>query len=143
MRTIECIFLVLISFIGVIFCFQFGYIITNYPHGGQLIGVPFAVALVVYSLVIILSKSPRKRRTFRIINYTYMATMSVYLLVVSLIKQYKGEDSYGYLHHFNPPDLSLNERLFNGIALSGIVLCILFLVAGRVMIKRKISTHAS
>ncbi len=143
MRTIECVFLVLICFIGIVGCFEFGYIVTNYPHGGQIFGVPFAIALVVYSLVIMLSKSPGKRRTFRIINYTYITSMSVYLLVISLIKQYKGEDSYRYLHHLNLSDLSLNERLFNGIAIGGVALCIVLLIADKVLIKRKITDHAS
>lgn len=123
-KAAENIFLVMFSVFGIFYSLEFGLLLTAYPHGGQLVGVIFAVVLIFYSCVIIFSKSKEIRQIFRIINYTYILSMILYVLTIKVIEYVKGKASWQYLNVFNPPQLSRNEKIFNAYAISGLIICL-------------------
>lgn len=127
LRQLEILFLVCISIVGGMYALDFGLILTAYPHGGQLLGVPFAVVLIVYCSLIVFSRSPTTRAVFRIINYCYFSTMLSYLCTVKLIQHLKGETAWEYLHGFNPPELTRNEKIFFAHAIGGVLICTMLL----------------
>ena len=127
-RRWEKLFLVALSVFGLLFSFEFGLILTAYPHGGQLVGVVFAIVLIVYSCIIIFSKSQKVRQVFRIINYTYISSMTLYVLTIKIIKHYKGETAWDYLHLFNPPELTRSEKIFNAYAIGGLSICMTLII---------------
>lgn len=135
-RKIEIITLIITTLFGIYFSLDFGYLLTNYGHGGQLLGIPFAAILFIYSALIIFLKD-RLRLIFRIIHWTYLASMILYVLTVLTIKKIKQDEAFAYLHHFSPPHTSLNERLFIGFSISGIVICVFILFT----LKRKRITN--
>lgn len=127
-RKAEKIFLICLAIFGVIYSFEFGLQLSSYGHGGQLLGVPFAIMLIIYCSVIIFSKSAKRRRVFRIINYTYVTSMTLYSLTIFIIKSNKKETAWDYLYLFNVPDLTRSEKIFNGYAIGGLSVCIILLI---------------
>lgn len=133
----EKLFLIVLSVFGLLYSFEFGLILTAYPHGGQLVGVIFAIVLIVYSCIIIFSKSQKVRQIFRIINYTYISSMTLYVLTIKIIKYLKGETAWEYLHLFNPPELSRSEKIFNAYAICGILICLTLILVRWIKIKKQ------
>jgi hypothetical protein len=128
--NLEKIFLIALCVFGLIYSFEFGLILTAYPHGGQLLGLVFEFVLIIYSCVIIFSKSKNTRQVFRIINYSYLISMTLYVLTIKIVKHLLGDKSWEYLHVFNPPELSNNEKIFNAFAVAGALVC-MALIIGR------------
>lgn len=123
-RRLERLFLIVISVIGLLYSFEFGLILTDYPHGGQLVGVVFAIVLIIYNCIIFFSQSQKVLQIFRIINYTYISSMTLYMLTIKIIKHIKGEEAWDYLHLFNPLEISRSEKIFNGYAIGGLLICL-------------------
>jgi len=125
-RTVEKVFLILLIIFSFYYCLDFGYILTNYGHGGQLSGIPFALAILIYSLINLFTKNNQVRNVFRIINYVYVLSMLGYVLTVLYIKSKNG--GYEYLYHFDANHEAKNGVIFNGYMIGGLIICALTLM---------------
>ena len=56
--------------------------------------------------------------------------MTLYVLTIKIVKHLLGDKSWEYLHVFNPPELSNNEKIFNAFAVAGALVC-MALIIGR------------
>ncbi len=136
LRQFERMALIAFSLLGLICSFDFGLILTAYPHGGQLVGIPFAIALILYSCFIIFSNSQSVRQIFRIINYTYISSMVLYIVTIKIIEHIKGdgENAWEYLNSSNE-ELSRNEKIFNAYAITGLLICLILISIRWIKIK--------
>lgn len=68
------------------YCFRFGYILTGYGHGGQLLGIPFAIVMLLI-LVYFLSQKPgiRKNRAF-ILGTAYFLALAGFSATIEIIR---------------------------------------------------------
>jgi len=94
---LEKILLIVLTILGFYFCLDFGYILTGYLHGGQLLGIPVAVMLAVFSGLTIFTKT-QKKKIFRILTYGYFLTMLTYAMTVLIIREWGQENTWTYLY---------------------------------------------
>lgn len=100
------------------YCFRFGYIWTSYTHGGQLLGVPFAVLIIGLTISFFLStKANTKRKIFGATCLIFMSLTGFSLTIEFIRKTMK--DYFEFLYY--EPEGWVNEILFGWI-LIGIVL---------------------
>lgn len=81
------IILTLITIIGVTYCLRFGYIWTAYGHGGQILGIPFAILIFGLTIAFFLSKKMKPKRI--IFNLTIVIFMSLagFSLTIEMIRK--------------------------------------------------------
>ncbi len=72
--------LLTVTVISFYYCFRFGYILTAYGHGGQLLGIPFALIMLATTIIFFASKtklSKNKTFTFGIVYFFSLAAFSI------------------------------------------------------------------
>jgi hypothetical protein len=81
--------LIVFMIISIIYCFQFGYILTSYAHGGQLIGIPFTGLIVILTMAFLISNGQNtKRKLFHITFFTF-SSLAGFSLTIELIRNLK------------------------------------------------------
>ena len=106
-----------ITIIAILYCLRFGYIWTAYGHGGQFLGVPFAMLLFILTLTFFLSKGVKiKRRLFHL-TFTFFLALAGFSLTIELIRKTK-ENYFEFLYY--EPEGWVNEILL-GWFLIGII----------------------
>lgn len=126
-RTIEVIFLLLLCVFSIPYSLVLGYLITHYIHGGQLTGIPFSIILWIFSLNIIFSKSEKRINIYRIINYSYILTLIVYILTMNIIINSISSEKLYNMYYTPQGNMGVADYIFLGITFSGIITCV-FLV---------------
>lgn len=80
------IILTILTLIGFYYCFRFGYIWTAYRHGGQLLGVPFAIIMLIATIIYFAQKSQSsKSRTF-LFCIVYFLTLAAFSVTIEIIR---------------------------------------------------------
>lgn len=80
------IILIVLTVISIYYCFRFGYIWTAYGHGGLLLGVPFALIMLIATIIYFAQKSQtRKRKTF-IFCIVYFLTLAAFSVTIEIIR---------------------------------------------------------
>lgn len=109
-----------ITVIGILYCFRFGYIWTAYEHGGQMTGIPFAILFFGLTLAFFLSKrAPIKRILFNLV-FTIFIALAGFSLTIELIRK-TNENYFEFLYY--EPEGWVNEILL-GWLLMGIIVYI-------------------
>lgn len=124
------IILTLITIIGMVYCFRFGYIWTAYGHGGQILGIPFAALIFSLTFIFFLSKTTKTKRI--LFNLTFMIFMSLagFSLTIELIR--KTKDNYFKFLYYEP------EGCVNEIMLAWIIIGILVFIGNEYFYRRLI-----
>ena len=78
--------------VSLFFSFRFGYILTGYGHGGQLVGVLFFIILLILSLAYFASKKTKRK------NNLFNCTLILFLSLsgVNLTLEYIRKTSIDY-----------------------------------------------
>lgn len=80
------IILLVLTVISFYYCFRFGYILTAYGHGGQLVGIPFALIMLIATIMYFVQKSKSsKSKTFIFCN-VYFLTLAAFSITVEIIR---------------------------------------------------------
>ncbi|WP_461302932.1 forkhead box protein [Aureisphaera sp.] len=112
------IVLIILSIIGIMYCFRFGKIWTSNIHGGQLSGIPFTALIIVMTISFFLAtKTTTKRKIFSGTCFIFMA-LTGFSLTVEFIRS-NMKDYFKFLYH--EPEGWVNEILLGWI-LVGIIL---------------------
>ena len=116
--------LIAISIIGILYCFRFGYIWTAYGHGGQLLGLPFALLLIILTYVFFKSESRNKKsKYYKITTFLFMSLSGFSLTVEIILKTYKNAFEILYSEQEGKVDMLLfGWLLIGGITYFGIKL---------------------
>ena len=86
------IILVIATTISCFYCFRFGYILTGYGHGGQLLGIPFVILMIILTIAyFILPQSELKSKIFKL-TIIYFTTLCFFSAIVEGIIQ--GSSNY-------------------------------------------------
>jgi len=80
------ILLIISTLIAFYYCFRFGYIWTAYGHGGQLLGVPFALILLITTIIFFVAKTnTAKDKTFSF-GIVYFLTLAAFSVTIEIIR---------------------------------------------------------
>ena len=110
------------SIIGIIYCFRFGYIWTAYGHGGQILGIPFAILLIGLTIAYFILKNTNSKRKLFNFSFLYFLSLTRFSFTIELIRR-KGENYFEFLYY--EPEGWVNEILL-GWAVIGIVTYFVF-----------------
>ena len=84
--------------VSIIYCMRFGYILTSYAHGGQLLGIPFAGLMIALVMAFLISdKNSVKQGIFNIALAVFIS-LAGFSLTIELIRSMK-EDYFGFLYY--------------------------------------------
>lgn len=90
--------LVTATIISIYYCFRFGYIYTAYGHGGQILGIPFALIMLITTIISFFRKQPfRKEKTFAF-GIIYFLTLAAFSITIELIRATK-ENYFAFLYY--------------------------------------------
>lgn len=79
--------LALISIIAVFYCFDFGFLLTAYAHGGQILGIPFAIWILISTIRYYFDGSIRHFA----MALTSFLSFFLLALVILIIKEVRGD----------------------------------------------------
>lgn len=80
------IILMILTLIGFYYCFRFGYIWTAYGHGGQLLGVPFALIMLIATIMYFAQKSQSSKSKTFIFCIVYFLTLVAFSVTIEIIR---------------------------------------------------------
>ena len=80
------IILMILTLIGFYYCFRFGYIWTAYGHGGQLLGVPFALIMLIATIMYFAQKSQSSKSKTFIFCIVYFLTLAAFSVTIEIIR---------------------------------------------------------
>jgi hypothetical protein len=92
--------LILATLISFWYCLRLGYIWTAYGHGGQILGFPFALIMLLVTIAYFFRKQTyRKERAF-IFGVTFFLTLASFSATIELIRATK--ENYFELLYYEP-----------------------------------------
>ena len=110
--------LILATLISFWYCLRLGYIWTGYGHGGQILGIPFALIMLFVTIAYFFRKQTyRKERAF-IFGITFFLTFASFSATIELIRATK-ENYFGFLYH--EPGGFVNQILLAWIVIGAII----------------------
>jgi hypothetical protein len=83
MKNLLFILLTIVSFI---YCFRFGYILTAYGHGGQVIGIPFAFVMLGLSIWHGRTKNQHRKNILFVATLSYFISLLGFSITIELIR---------------------------------------------------------
>jgi hypothetical protein len=76
---------ILATILSILYCFRFGYILTGNGHGGQLAGIPFAIIMVVFSVLYLFISDENLRSKIFIISIIYFISLAFFAITIEAI----------------------------------------------------------
>ncbi|WP_181309081.1 hypothetical protein [Rufibacter sp. XAAS-G3-1] len=101
----------------VFYCLRFGYIWTAYGHGGQIIGIPFALIMIGLAISYSTSKKELRKEKLFYISIFYFLTLGSFSLTVEIIRNTVTD--YFELLYLEPNVLV--DKILLGFVLTGLV----------------------
>ena len=80
------IILILLTLISFYYCFWFGYIWTAYGHGGQLLGIPFALVMMTITIIFLFSPLKRNQDQAFVIGVIFFLTLAAFGITIEIIR---------------------------------------------------------
>lgn len=94
-KKILLVFLTIISFY---YCLRFGYIWTAYGHGGQILGIPFAIIMLISTIIYFLKRTEvSKDKTF-VFCIVYFLTLAAFSITIEIIRATM-ENYFAFLYY--------------------------------------------
>jgi ABC-type polysaccharide/polyol phosphate export permease len=115
--------LLIFTLIGFYYCFRFGYIWTAYGHGGQILGIPFAIIMLITTIKYFVTKTnyaKEKVYSFGVVNFFTLAAFSV---TIEIIRN-NMTDYFSFLYY--EPGGYVNKIFLGWLLLGLMVLIIIF-----------------
>jgi hypothetical protein len=119
-RKIILIILTLISFY---YCFRFGYIWTAYGHGGQLLGVPFALIMLIATIIYFAQKSHTSKMKAFIFCFVYFLTLAAFSVTIEIIRATMN-NYFAFLYY--EPGGNVNKIFLGWLLLGALILFVSF-----------------
>lgn len=115
--------LIVLTVVSIYYCFRFGYIWTAYGHGGQLLGVPFVLIMLIATIIHFAQKSQsRKRKTF-IFCIVYFLTLAAFSVTIEIIRA--TVKNYFEFLYYEPGGYV--DKIFLGWLILGVLILIMLL----------------
>ena len=114
-RKIVLSTLVLIAFY---YCFRFGYIWTAYGHGGQLLGVPFAVVMLITTIIFFVTSTKKNKEITFYFGIIYFLTLTAFSITIEIIRA-NMNDYFQFLYY--EPGGYVNKIFLGWLLLGAII----------------------
>ena len=72
------IFLLSASIVTFLYTFRFGYLLTGYGHGGQILGIPFTLLLIILAFVGGFITNIKVKRIVNILTFFLFLSIAIY-----------------------------------------------------------------
>jgi ABC-type cobalt transport system substrate-binding protein len=108
-----------LTLIAFYYCFRFGYIWTAYGHGGQLLGIPFALIMMTITIVFFFSRVKRNQSQIFIIGVIYFLTLAAFSITIEIIRA-KMNNYFQFLYY--EPGGYVNKIFFGWLVIGTIIL---------------------
>ncbi|ULQ53354.1 hypothetical protein [Flavihumibacter fluvii] len=124
------VILLLFTLVGFYYCLRFGYIWTAYGHGGQLLGIPFAIIMLITTIRNFVAKSNSEKDNAYTFGVVYFLTLFAFSVTIEAIREYM-TDYFSFLYY--KPGGYVNKIFLGWLMLGAIVL---FLIIRRAKVKK-------
>jgi hypothetical protein len=94
------VILIITTILSILYCFRFGYILTGYGHGGQLVGIPFAILMIVFSILCLFVTDKNLENKIFIITIFYFSTIAFFSLTIEAIIR-NSNNAFEILYKYN------------------------------------------
>ena len=109
--------LIILTIISFYYCLRFGYIWTAYGHGGQILGIPFAVIMLISTIVYFVDNTKvTKDKTFAFC-IVYFLTLAAFSITIEVIRATM-KDYFEFLYY--EPGGYVN-KIFLGWLIIGVI----------------------
>src|SRR6185436_14683274 len=76
------------SIFNLFYSFRFGYLLTGYGHGGQLLGLPFGFFVIIISIIASFLDNTKTSRILNIIAINLLLAIFIYSVIAEFITGY-------------------------------------------------------
>ena len=83
----KSLILLICLIVSLFYSYRFGYILTGYGHGGQLVGVLFFIILLILSLAYFVSKKTKRKNNLFSFTLILFITLSGVNLTIEYIRK--------------------------------------------------------
>jgi hypothetical protein len=90
--------LILATLISFWYCLRLGYIWTAYGHGGQILGIPFALIMLFVTIAYFFGKQTHRKEKAFIFGITFFSTLASFSATIELIRAIK-ENYFEFLYN--------------------------------------------
>jgi hypothetical protein len=109
------------TIVSVLYCLHFGYIWTAYGHGGQLLGIPFALIMIGLTIRYVVSKNGRRKKKAFYGALFYFLSLAFFSITVEIIRS--SNPNYFELLYAEPEGIV--NKIFIAFAAAGIIATVL------------------
>ena len=89
------------TLISILYCLRFGYIWTGYPHGGQIVGIPFTLVMIIFLIVFLLEENSLCKEKCFYGGLIYFLELGFFSITIELIRVFNKENfEFLYNGHF-------------------------------------------
>jgi hypothetical protein len=78
--------LTITTLIAFYYCLRFGYIWTAYGHGGQILGIPFALGMLIITILFFTSKTHTRKDKIFNLGIVYFLTLAAFSITIETIR---------------------------------------------------------
>ena len=135
---IRALILVVLNIISFYYCFRLGYIWTAYGHGGQILGVPFAIIMLISTVIFMTRKSRDSRHRCFIFCIIYFLTLASFSATIEIVRA-KMENYFAFLYY--EPGGYVNKIFLGWTLLGGGILTWYLLYSKKSVEKKSSSTN--
>lgn len=107
-----------------LYCFRFGYILTNYGHGGQILGIPFAIIMLITTVVLSTSKKETHRTFAFIFGIIYFFCLTGFSVTIESIR----DTNLNYFHYLYAEPGGVVDEILLGWIIASILTLLLILI---------------
>lgn len=109
--------LIIFTAVGFYYCLRLGYIWTAYGHGGQIMGIPFTLLMLAFTIAFFRAKNDYQKRRFFIIGSVYFLTFAGFSITIETIRETM--DNYFVFLYYEPGGYV--DEIFMGWAVTGVL----------------------
>lgn len=107
----------MLSLLLFLYCLRFGYIWTAYGHGGQILGIPFAIIMIGLTIGYVAAKNERKKEKMFYVTLFYFLTLASFSITIEIIRNTYTD--YFVLLYIEPGGIV--DKIFLAFALAGVI----------------------
>ena len=115
--------LTITTLVAFYYCLRFGYIWTAYGHGGQILGIPFALGMLITTILFFTSKKQTQKDKIFIFGLVYFLTLAAFSTTIETIRATM--KNYFEFLYYKPGGYV--DRIFLGWLVVGIITFIFIL----------------
>lgn len=127
--------LIIFTLIAFFYCFRFGYIWSAYGHGGQLLGVPFVLIMLITTLLFFAAKTNVSKSRLFSFGIVYFLTLAAFSITIETIR---ATVRYYFQFLYYQPGGYVDKIFLGWLVLGAIVLVFMFRKTPKIKVEENI-----